>query len=40
MAMYALLSIFLILLLARLIGQGPEGGAPAHAPATLSGGEA
>jgi cytochrome bd ubiquinol oxidase subunit I len=40
MGMYALLSIFLIFLLTRLIGQGPEGGAPAHAPATLSGGEA
>jgi cytochrome d ubiquinol oxidase subunit I len=39
MGMYALLSIFLIFLLTRLIGQGPEGAAPAHAPATLSGGE-
>jgi cytochrome d ubiquinol oxidase subunit I len=39
MGMYAMLSIFLIFLLTRLIGQGPKGGEPAHAPATLSGGE-
>ncbi len=40
MGMYAMLSIFLIFLITRLIGQGPEEGAtPAHAPATLTGGE-
>ncbi len=41
MGMYALLSIFVLFLLARQIRQGPEdAGRPGRAPATLSGGEA
>jgi cytochrome d ubiquinol oxidase subunit I len=41
MGMYALLSIFVMFLLARQIRQGPEdAGRPGRGPATLSGGEA